>query len=885
LELMHSLLRWQLKRHFKDPGSFSGELRKFVAAVDRAYRQSDVDREMLERSLEQSLQKLHRAESERNAIFEGLPELFFRFGLDGTILDCKAGKQTDFYPAPESMIGKKIRKITVPGVAEKFERAIRRVCHTNAQCSIEYSLQVNDKTAFYEARLLPLMENEIIAIIRDATKHKQAENDLRDREQLLEATLEATADGILVVNEEGKATHSNQRFSEMWRIPPELIDSKDDESLLEYVLQQLADPEAFLSKVRALYASMDRSFDTIYFKDGRVFERFSSPLTNDGRVAGRVWSFRDVTKRRHYEKRVESLNLLRERLLGPGTLGEKLNRITKTAVEILNADFARIWILKPADKCNRDCYHASVGDKLYACKNRKQCLHLAASSGRYTHIDGKMHQRIPLGSYEIGQIASSWKTRFHVNDIRKDPNIYDKKWASELGLESFAGYRILSSDSGTVGVLAFFSKHEINHDELAFGEILASTASNVIQAAIAEEQKISLQEKLERAERMESLGILAGGVAHDLNNILGPLVAYPELILMKLPEDSPITRQLNIMSESARDAAEVIQDLLTLARRGRYEKAIVQLNDVIKKYLGSASFQTLQQEKSNVEIILDLDPKLAPLHGSASHLSKVIMNLVVNAMDAMPLGGKLTIQTRQQNIKALRSGYNKIEPGDYAILSVRDTGIGMEKECMQKIFEPYFSKKKMGRSGSGLGLSVVYGIVKDHKGYYDIFSTIGQGSEFVFYIPVSNVSIQSEAAGYQVKGGTESILIVDDDPRQRQLSRDIVESLGYNVAVAVNGREAVEYLQELRADLVMLDMIMEDDFDGLDTYREITKIHPGQKAIIVSGFSATERVQEMQSLGAGAYVRKPYTREKIGIAIRNELDKSHNPVAESRLKS
>lgn len=875
---LHSLLRRQIERHFKDPKSISNELQQFISAVDDAYKQSDDDRKMLERSLELSSQELLQANSETRAIFEVLPDLFFRLDSEGTILGYKAGRQTDFYASPGSLIGKKMQSIPIPNVAQKFERAIKEVRQTKSQVSIEYSLQIQNKVAFYEARLLPFLQKEIIAIIRDITERKQAENALRDREGLLRATLESTGDGILVVNEEGKATHSNARFMEMWHVPPDLISSGDDDSLLKYVLEQLSDPQGFLSKVRTLYASLDNSFDTIHFKDDRIFERFSSPLTREGKVSGRVWNFRDVTGRMQAEKRVDSLNRLREKLLGPETLSQKLHRITSTVIETLNADFARIWILRPGDKCEKGCYHGSIKEGPYACRFRDKCLHLAASSGRYTHLDGKIHQRVPFGSYEIGYIAASEKVRFLINDVANDPYINEHEWAEELGLKAFAGYRILSTDSNSVGVLAFFCKHKINHDELAFGEILAGTASNVIQTALAEDQKLALQEKLERAERMESLGILAGGVAHDLNNMLGPLVAYPELILRKLPDDSPVIRQLNIMSDSARDAAEVIQDLLTLARRGRYMKVPTQLNDVIKKYLESPSYHKLYAEKGNIELVLDLDKSLSPIDGSATHLSKVIMNLVVNAMDAMSLGGKLGIGTKQEKINKLKSGYEKIEPGEYVLLSVRDSGIGMDKECLERIFEPYFSKKKMGRSGSGLGLSVVYGIVKDHKGYYDVFSTIGQGTEFILYLPVVDKAVKVENATGEAKGGSESILIVDDDARQRNLSRDMLQSLGYEVSTAVNGREAVEYMNDNKVDLLVLDMIMEDDFDGLDTYREITKIHPGQKAIIVSGFSATERVQEMQSLGAGEYVRKPYTRGQVGIAVRSELDRARQKV-------
>jgi PAS domain S-box-containing protein len=389
----------------------------------------------------------------------------------------------------------------------------------------------------------------------------------------------------------------------------------------------------------------------------------------------------------------------------------------------------------------------------------------------------------------------------------------------------------------------------------------------------AQERQRKLQQQLEHARRMESLGVLAGGVAHDLNNMLGPLVAYPDLILRKLAADSPVRKEVGRMGKAAEAAADVIQDLLTLARRGRYELKPTNLNEVIQIYLDSPACAHLKQEQPEVRLRVSIDHALGDISGSASHLTKMVMNLVVNAYDAMPDGGELMIATGQQHTEKLLSGYTLPEPGDHVVLRVRDTGVGIDPEDLAKIFEPYYSNKKMGRSGTGLGLAVVYGIVKDHKGYYDIISAIGAGTEFVLYFPVTEDTVITERRKTDARiHGHETVLVVDDAQEQRELATELLASLGYRVETAVHGTAAVEHLRTHRADVLLLDMIMEDGFDGLDTYREILKLHPGQKAVIVSGFSATDRVNEMQRLGAGRYVKKPYTRETIGLALRAELD-------------
>lgn len=430
---------------------------------------------------------------------------------------------------------------------------------------------------------------------------------------------------------------------------------------------------------------------------------------------------------------------------------------------------------------------------------------------------------------------------------------------------------------GVVAVQSYSDPDTYSEADLDLLTFVSGHIAMAIERKSAEVQKQSLQEKLERAQRMESLGILAGGVAHDLNNMLGPLVGYPELILRQLNEDSPFKERVMRIGKAATDAAEVIQDLLCLARRGRYEMHPVDLNNVIEGYLESPSFAKLASGHPSIDLDLKLDESIAKIQGSLAHLSKVIMNLVFNAFDAMPEGGRLTIETSQHYVDRLPGGYDKVEGGDYVLICVRDTGSGIAPADVEKIFEPYYSRKSMGTSGSGLGLAVVYGIVKDHHGYYDIATSLGDGTEFTVFLPVTQDVPKAAAPMIEaVTGGNESILVVEDVQEQRELASEMLTSLGYRVETVCNGREAVQFLNEHFVEILLLDMIMERDFDGLDTYREIIKRHPRQKAVIVSGFSSTERVEEMQQLGAGAYLRKPYSLGDLGSAIREELDRTES---------
>jgi two-component system cell cycle sensor histidine kinase/response regulator CckA len=396
--------------------------------------------------------------------------------------------------------------------------------------------------------------------------------------------------------------------------------------------------------------------------------------------------------------------------------------------------------------------------------------------------------------------------------------------------------------------------------------------TDITELKKAQEEGQRLREKLANAQRMESLGVLAGGVAHDLNNILGPLVGYPEVIKRRLPPDSSVRDQIAKIEESAKRAAEVVQDLLTMGRRGRYEMAHTDLNRIITSYLESPDFVRQRSRFPKVRTKVQLDPAVPPVYGSDAHLSKVLMNLVINALDAMPDGGTLTIKTECQHLTKLFGGYDNIEHGRYNILTVTDTGIGIDEADSKRIFDPFFSKKKLGKSGSGLGLSVVYAVVKDHNGYVDVRSELAKGSDFIIYLPAleTGAATGEQKPVYDIKGN-EKILVVDDVAEQRELAVTLLSSLGYQMTSVASGREAVAYLKDNDCDVVVLDMIMEPDFDGLDTYRELIQMHPGQKAVIVSGFSQTDRVREAEKLGVTKYVKKPYTMQSLGKAIREVL--------------
>ena len=388
--------------------------------------------------------------------------------------------------------------------------------------------------------------------------------------------------------------------------------------------------------------------------------------------------------------------------------------------------------------------------------------------------------------------------------------------------------------------------------------------------------KSRLEEQLRKAQKMEAIGTLAGGVAHDLNNVLSGLISYPELILMDLPANSPLKSSVLAIQKSGEKAANIVQDMLTLARRGVAVSEVVNLNDIIRDYLRSPEYEGLRQIHPDLTLEISLESDLLSIAGSPVHLSKTVMNLVSNAAEALVNGGTVAISSENRYIDKPISGYDDIEEGDYVTLMVSDDGIGIAATDIERIFEPFYTKKTMGRSGTGLGMAVVWGAVKDHKGYIDVQSTEGQGTRFFIYLPACRQPSPRKESRHSIenyRGRGEFLLIVDDIKEQRDIATGILTKLGYSVESVSSGEEAVGYLKTRTADLLILDMIMDPGIDGLETYRRILEIHPSQKAIIASGYSESERVKEAQRLGAGAYVKKPYLIEKMAVAVREELNR------------
>ncbi|MCX5883524.1 MAG: ATP-binding protein, partial [Deltaproteobacteria bacterium] len=355
----------------------------------------------------------------------------------------------------------------------------------------------------------------------------------------------------------------------------------------------------------------------------------------------------------------------------------------------------------------------------------------------------------------------------------------------------------------------------------------------------SEKERLQLQDQLKRAEKMETIGKLASGVAHDLNNILSGIVSYPEMLLMDMANDHPLRQPIQIIQKSGMKAAAVVQDLLSLSRQAVTVKKVFSLNALIKDFLQSPEYVHALSVNSHVAFSVQLDEDDLNVKGSPVNLSKTLMNLVNNAMEACMVAGAVAIATCCKYLDQPLNGYERIPEGEYVVLSVSDSGTGIAEEDLQKIFEPFFSKKKLGRSGTGLGLTLISSTVRDHEGFIDVKSSEGDGTVFELYFPATREAL-SETESYLTISdcmGNEQVLVVDDIPEQRRIAALMLQKLGYQVHTVESGEQAVEFLKDKYVDILVLDMIMDPGIDGCETYRRILTYHPGQRTVIASGYA------------------------------------------------
>jgi PAS domain S-box-containing protein len=389
-----------------------------------------------------------------------------------------------------------------------------------------------------------------------------------------------------------------------------------------------------------------------------------------------------------------------------------------------------------------------------------------------------------------------------------------------------------------------------------------------IQRDVTHEKK--LYEQLLRAQKMEAIGTLAGGIAHDFNNLLTAILGYSEIMLGMTKEGEPFHRPATIINNAAQKGADMAKKILMVTRKEKMETKPVNINEIIHN-----SMELLQRSiPKNIEIVINLQEDIPRIMVDPSQMQQVIMNLAVNARDAMPNGGRLIIETAVVGTEnGAANGIPDSKGGGFIKLSVSDTGTGMDTETQRKIFDPFFTTKETGK-GTGLGLYIVHSVISNHGGYVNLYSEPNKGTRFNIYLPITKTVDIEESDKADDIMGSETILVIDDEANVRELCKDMLEPLGYTVLLAGNGSDGINIFRAMKdkISLVIIDMIM-PKMGGSEVFQALKTIKPDIKVVLCSGYSheGFAGIDKLLKSGASGFVQKPFTRHSIAQAIKKAL--------------
>ena len=424
-------------------------------------------------------------------------------------------------------------------------------------------------------------------------------------------------------------------------------------------------------------------------------------------------------------------------------------------------------------------------------------------------------------------------------------------------------YTAQRKGSTTFPVIIYASR--IIHENKPVG--MRGIIINITELKLAEEEKEKLQAQLRQARKMEAIGTLAGGIAHDFNNILMGIQGYASLMLLGIDSSHSHYDRLKGIKKQVQSGAKLTRQLLGYARKGRYEVKPISLNKLVEE-----TSDTFGRTNKKITIHRELAEDLFIVEADQGQIEQVLLNLYINAADAMPGGGNLilkTMNTTHDNMKG--KAYNP-EPGNYLLLTVTDTGMGIGKKTQERIFDPFFTTKEMGR-GTGLGLASAYGIIKGHGGYIDVESKKGKGTTFSIYLPASEKKVRKAVkTAEQFIKGTGTVLLVDDEEVILEVGEALLETMGYRVLIAMDGKEAVEVYRKNKddIDIVLLDMVM-PNMGGSEAYDRMKEINSKVKVLLSSGYSINSQATEILERGCDGFIQKPFSVKKLSRKIREIL--------------
>jgi PAS domain S-box-containing protein len=715
-----------------------------------------------------------------------------------------------------AFLGKTHAELGMPAeVTALWTDTLRRVFERGAEEVLEFEFPTPQGLVYFRSRVVPELDEQggvqtVLVIADDITERRQAEKELQRSLSLVRATLESTADGILVVDREGHILDFNQRFAEMWRIPEAVLAARRDELAVQSVLGDLENPEAFLAKVRSMYDEPDaESYDIVRFKDGRLFERYSLPQRVEGESVGRVWSFRDITAEREAEAALRKSEASYRALVDHATYG--IYRSTPDG-HFQSANPAIVKML--GYETEADLLALDVASDVYVTPDLRARL-----IDQYRNSD------------RVEGVEVEWR--------RRDGSMI---------LVRLSGRPVHAAD-GSV------------------------ESFEMIAEDITEQR--ALEAQLRQAQKMEAVGQLTGGIAHDFNNLLTVILANADILDRGFPGDRPDLREdLAELRKAAQRGGDMIRKLLGFSRREVLVLKPVALSAVV----GNLMPMLRRVLPETIDVRFTPRDTGDGVRADEGALEQILLNLATNARDAMPDGGRLRIEIARDQLERDHQAVEGFgRPGDYVRLGFSDSGIGMDESTLERIFDPFFTTKPPG-VGTGLGMAMIYGLVKQQHGFIDVKSRPGEGTTVHIYLPIAGVpTADPRPSGTRAPSGdaegTETILLVEDEPAIRRAAKRLLEKKGYTVLLAENGIEALEVVQRHgdSIDLIISDVVM-PRMGGVPLYHALQERNLHVPFMFTSGYALRDVRDGIPTDAGVPFVHKPWDVNDLLGRVREVLD-------------
>ena len=920
----------------------------------------------------EAAEALRASEQRFRALFEHSSEVITLLAADGTVLYASQPASPVLGYGPTENVGRNVFELIHPddrsGALELFAELMEEPGHV-----VRSELRAQHKDGTWRRlevvgvnRLSEPAIGAVVVNYRDITDRERTERDLRETLSLLNATFESTADGLLVVDLAGHIVSFNRKFAELWRIPDSILETKDAPRTIAFVLEQLADPQGFITKVRDLYARPDASsFDVLVFKDGRIFERLSQPQRIGGKSVGRVWSFRDVTEAKRAERIQLATYRISEAAQAAGSLQELFRAIHAIVGELMPAKNFYIALYDAASDLLTFPYYVDEYDSDFPAKRpgkglteyvlrtgepllvtpevqaelerRGQVELIGAPSIDWVGVPLKIGDR-PIGvlvaqtyapgvrygeterhilqfvSTQVAMAIERKRTEEQLHESERKYRLLFETNPEPMFVYDFETLRILAVNGAAItrygyseaeflaltirdirpveeqgrleqelarrpdeGAIRTGVRHRAKDGRLFEVDLVArplefaGRRARLVLARDVTAQR-HLEDQLRQSQKMEAVGQLAGGIAHDFNNLLTAILGSTQLLLQVTPPGDVRREDVDEIRNAGLRAAELTRQLLAFSRRQVLAPKVLELNGVVANM--DKMLRRLIGE--DVELATTLHAEAGAVNADPGQLEQVLLNLVVNARDAMPGGGRVLIETTRALLRdELVERRHRLPPGDYACLAVTDSGAGMDESTQAHLFEPFFTTKEVGK-GTGLGLATVYGIVKQSGGYIWVYSEPGRGTTVRVYLPRVPGAAEPPLPAPELpalRGGHETVLLVEDAAPVRTLARRSLEACGYTVLDAADGPSAIELsARHAGAIAVLVTDVVMPGMSGRELAERLAPTRPEMKVLYTSGYTDDAMVRQGVLNAGVAFLQKPFVPDSLARKVRDVLD-------------